>query len=118
VRHHVYEQIPGLSSASVQLIQICQAAMSNLMLHWTQSVEARSAAEQCLRDTGAVKACLRCGDEFLSANDESAEARAYSRAEHLRKAGLRGFEGMTAQDVAAAVRAALDGMREVCRNGC
>lgn len=92
--------------------------MSHLMLHWTRPGDARSAAEQCLRDTGAVKQCPRCADEFLLANDEGAEEQAYSRAEHLRKAGLRGFDGMTAQDVADLVRAALADQRDACRDGC
>ena len=74
----------------------------------------RIAAEQCLRDTGAIKRCSRCADSFLIVNDEGAEERAYARAEHLRRAGLRGFAGMTDRQVAEAVKSALDSLSDAC----
>jgi hypothetical protein len=75
------------------------------------------AAQQCLRDTGAIRLCARCGDRFLAAQDEAAEQRAYERAAHLWKAGLRGFEGLDERQVAAAVASALAGAAGHCRCG-
>jgi hypothetical protein len=88
--------------------------MSNVMIHWIDSATARSAAQQCLRDTGAAKQCPHCTERLLIAHDESAEERAYIRAEHLRKAGLRGFDGMSEREVSEAVRSALGGISDVC----
>jgi len=75
---------------------------------------AAKAAVQCLEDTGAIRHCPLCGDTFLVAKNEQAERQAFDRAEHLWKAGLRGFDGMTEGSVAAAVRSALDGTPATC----
>jgi hypothetical protein len=75
---------------------------------------AAEAAKQCLKDTGAIKRCCRCPDAYLMVNDEYAEQKAYDRAEHLWKSGLRGFRGMTLDQVAQTIRSALRGAPSSC----
>ena len=74
------------------------------------------AVEECLTETGALVHCPRCGGGLLIAQDDAAERRAYDRAEHLRRAGLRAFEAMTEREVRAAIAATLDTAPTLCRS--
>ena len=72
-----------------------------------QAGDAYQIAEQCLKDTGAIKSCSGSAETYLVVKDESAGQEAYARAEHLRRAGLRGFRGMPQEEVANAIKKAL-----------
>ena len=88
--------------------------MQNSTLRWIEEAQvpagsgAVEAAERCLRDTGAIKRCTCCGERFVMAKDDGAAERAYARAEHLWKAGLRSFEGMTRMELVEAIETALN----------
>lgn len=73
-----------------------------------------AAVELCLRDTGAIKRCTRCGERFVIAKDDQAEQHARQRAEHLWKAGLRSFDGMTWGELVAAIEAAICATPQNC----
>jgi len=93
--------LSAIETADVCLVRE-SASAANLRLD--PGVEA---AAQCLKETGAIRPCSRCGEGFLLAADETAEQRAYERAAHLWKAGLRGFAGMSGREVAGAVGSVL-----------
>jgi hypothetical protein len=80
-----------------------------------QANDAAKVAEQCLKDTGAIKRCPGSTDAYLMVNDQGAEQEAYVRAEHLRRAGLRGFRGLTQQEVYEATKLALESYRTETR---
>lgn len=73
-------------------------------------------AEECLKESGAIIKCDRCGNAYVMAYDDKAERRAYGRAENLRKADERGFRGMTREEVVAAIKSALDETPSSCPN--
>ncbi|HEY1260215.1 MAG TPA: hypothetical protein VGF34_13290 [Stellaceae bacterium] len=71
-------------------------------------------ALECLEATGAILKCDRCNSEYIDAYDEEAQDRAYGMAENHRKNGHRGFKDMSREEVAAEIKAALDGTPGSC----
>ena len=73
-------------------------------------------AKECLVEAGAITLCSLCQNAYVDAYDDDAVHQAYGRAENLRKAGERGFRGMTRQEVVAAIKSELDDTPSKCPN--
>ena len=74
------------------------------------------AAQEVLKEAGAIVRCDRCGKAYVMAYDPDAEQWAYDQAENLRKAGERGFRGMSREEVEEVIKAALDDAPSTCPN--
>jgi len=64
-------------------------------------------AVQCCKDAGAIVKCSGCGEYDVSAGDDAAERNAYARATNASRADVRGFRGMSREEVMDAVKSAL-----------
>lgn len=69
---------------------------------------------ECLRQAGAIVDCSSWSNYEISAEDENAERQAYAIATNAWKDQERGFQGMTREEVIAAVKAELAGALTIC----
>jgi len=81
----------------------------------TVDSDTMEAAVQCCKDAGAIKKCPGCGEYDVSAGDDAAERNAYARATNQWKAGVRGFRGMSREEVLDEVKSALQDAGECPR---
>ena len=71
-------------------------------------------AEQCAKDAGAIVSCSICHGYHISAGDDDAERATYARATEEWKAGVRGFRGMSREDVMGVVKSVLQDANFKC----
>ena len=72
-------------------------------------------AVQCCKDAGAIVKCSGCGEYEVAAGDDVAERNAYARATNAWKERVRGFRGMSREEVVEAVKSALQDAGECPR---
>ena len=65
-------------------------------------------AEQIAKDNGAIVACPICGSYDICADDDEADRMTYAQATNDWRAGVRGFRGMSREDVMGVVKSVLD----------
>jgi hypothetical protein len=81
----------------------------------TVNSDTMETAIECCKNAGAIAKCSGCGEYDVSAGDDAAERNAYARATNARKAGARGFSGMSREEVMDAVKSALQDAGECPR---
>lgn len=74
----------------------------------TVNSDTMETAIECCKEAGAIVKCPNCGEYDISAGDNTAERNAYARATNAWKMGVRGFRGMTREEVISEVKSALE----------
>ena len=65
-------------------------------------------AVQFAKDAGAIVQCADCHGYDVRAYDDDAESMAYAQATNAWKDGVRGFRGMSREEVVSVVKSVLD----------
>lgn len=79
--------------------------------------DTRETAEECAKAAGAIVSCPECGCYDIGADDEDANKMAYAMATNQWKDEVRGFRGMSREEVMSVIKSVIDDANDECP-GC